>query len=328
MQVDLSPAVPIHQNDPGAVKQMIDALTQGLLDDIGRPLLDEGIALWQGLAVILVVWTGLRMAFAGGGFQMAEAVRLVTSLAIPRTILHFYDRPLPIGGRTLPELIVGQGAWIADLIAQDSFSAFKAWLDFHGERVSAEVLRSFVWWNPLAWADVVLDLASSLLVTVLSLAMFLVALVVLVVGYAQVVWAQFAIAIAVAIGPVLIPWLLLPPLAFLFWGWFRTLITYSLYAAIAAAVFRVFTGAIRVAGDGLWNSITPDINDLGPLLMWLISYVIIALVGLFAAFKIPELAGSLVSGQAGGGDLMAPLFAGTKIVAAAKTGGMAALRGK
>ena len=326
MQVDLSPAVPIHRNDPGAVKQMIDALSQGLLDDIGQPLLDAGLDIWQGLAVILVVWTGIRMAFSG--FQAWEVIRLVTSLAIPRTILHFYHRPLPVGGQSLPELIIGQGAWISDLIAQDSFSGFKTWLDVHAARVTAEFLDSFVWWNPLAWVNVVLDLTWSFVIVVLSLALFLVALLVFVVGYAQVVWAQFAIAITVAIGPVLIPFLLIGPLAFLFWGWFRTLIVYSLYAAIAAAVFRVFTGAIRVAGDGLWANTTLDPADLGPLLMWALSYVVIAFVGLIASFKIPELAGSLVSGQAPAGDLMAPLYAGTKIAAAAKTAGAAALRGR
>ena len=327
MQVDLSPAVPIHANDPGAIKQMIDALTQGLLDDIGRPLLAEGIAIWQGLAVILVVWTGLRMAFSGG-FQAWEAVRLVTSLAIPRTILHFYDRPLPLGGRTLPELIVGQGAWLADMIAQDAFSSFMTWLNAFGAKVNAEVLGSFTWWNPLAWIDAGVDLASGALVLVLSLVMYLLALLLLVVGYAQVIWAQFALSIAVAVGPVLIPFLLIGPLAFLFWGWFRTLITYSLYAAVAAAVFRVFVGAIRVAGEGLWAHITNDLASLGAALMWVVSYAVIAGVGLVASFKIPELAGSLVSGQAAGGDLMAPLYAGTKIVSAAKTGGMDALRGK
>ena len=316
----------LHANDPGAVKQMIDALTQALLDDIGRPLLDAGLDLWQGLAVILVVWTGLRMALSGG-FQAWEAVRLVTSLAIPRTILHFYDRPLPLGGRTLPELIVGQGAWIADLIAQDSFSQFTTWINVFGARVGAEVYASFTWWNPLSWINAGADFVAGIVLILLSLVMYLLALLLLVLGYAQVIWAQFAIAIAVAVGPVLIPWLLIGPMAFLFWGWFRTLLTYSLYAAIAAAVFRVFVGAIQAAGDGLFDQLTLDLTAMGGALMWLVSYVVIAGVGLVAMFKIPELAGGLVSGQAGGGDLMAPLYAGTKIVGAARTAGMAALRG-
>ena len=47
-------------------------------------------------------------------------------------------------------------------------------------------------------------------------------LVVYCVGLAQIVWAQLAISIALLLGPVFIPFLVLPPLSFLFWGWFKT----------------------------------------------------------------------------------------------------------
>ena len=60
--------------------------------------------------------------------------------------------------------------------------------------------------------------------------------------YAQVIWAQVAIAIVVLLGPVFIPWLLFEPLAFLFWGWFRTLMVYTLYGVVAGAILRVFMG--------------------------------------------------------------------------------------
>ncbi len=60
--------------------------------------------------------------------------------------------------------------------------------------------------------------------------------------YAQVVWVQVAIAIVILLGPVFIPWLLFEPLAFLFWGWFRTLTVYTLHGVVAGAVLRVFMG--------------------------------------------------------------------------------------
>ncbi len=44
--------------------------------------------------------------------------------------------------------------------------------------------------------------------------------------HAQVIWAQVAIAIVMLLGPVFIPRLVFKPLAFLFWGWFRTLMVY------------------------------------------------------------------------------------------------------
>ena len=35
------------------------------------------------------------------------------------------------------------------------------------------------------------------------------------------------------VGPMMIPWLVFEPMAFLFWGWFRSMITFALYGAIA-----------------------------------------------------------------------------------------------
>ena len=62
---------------------------------------------------------------------------------------------------------------------------------------------------------------------------------------AQVLWAQLALGILVYLGPVLIPWLVWKPMAWLFWGWFRAIWTYSFYSIIAAAVLRVY-GAIAI----------------------------------------------------------------------------------
>ena len=53
------------------------------------------------------------------------------------------------------------------------------------------------------------------------------------VTYAQVIWAQIALAILIILGPIFIPFLVFEPLSFLFWGWFKGMLTYSLYAVIA-----------------------------------------------------------------------------------------------
>ena len=61
------------------------------------------------------------------------------------------------------------------------------------------------------------------------------------IGQAQVMWAQLALSIALVFGPIFILWLRVPQLSFLFWGWLRTVLVYSLYGAVAAAIFRVIT---------------------------------------------------------------------------------------
>ena len=76
--------------------------------------------------------------------------------------------------------------------------------------------------------------------------MVLMLLILAAVTYAQVIWAQVALAILIILGPVFIPFLVFEPLSFLFWGWFRAMITYSLYAVIAGAVLRIFA-AVGIA---------------------------------------------------------------------------------
>ena len=62
--------------------------------------------------------------------------------------------------------------------------------------------------------------------------------------------------------------------------------------------------------------------------MWVVSYIALALAGILAAFKIPELASALVSGSVGGGGMLGALAA---VATAGKTAvmvkGSAALRG-
>ena len=42
-------------------------------------------------------------------------------------------------------------------------------------------------------------------------------------------------------GSVFIPWMVFPQLSFLFWDWFRTVLVYSLYGAVAGAILRIST---------------------------------------------------------------------------------------
>ena len=118
------------------------------------------------------------------------------------------------------------------------------------------------------------------------------------VTYAQVIWAQVAVAIAMLLGPVFIPFLLLDPLAFLFWGWFRTLMVYTLYGVVAGAILRVFMGVglgyITTYADALMGTGNAD-----PAELWLWAVVLLPLVvsGLMAGLKVGDLAAMLVSGS-------------------------------
>ena len=68
-------------------------------------------ALWRGLAAIVVVWTGIKIAMSGT-FSMWTIIELVIGLWIPWVMLVFYATPIPGVGFTFPGMIAGGGNWL------------------------------------------------------------------------------------------------------------------------------------------------------------------------------------------------------------------------
>ena len=140
--------------------------------------------------------------------------------------------------------------------------------------------------------------------------------------YAQVIWAHIALAILTILGPIFIPFLVFEPLSFLFWGWFRAMITYSLYGVIAGAILRVFSAV----GLSFVTSISAATTNPGwqselDWLMWVLAVVPLFIAGTLASLKCGELASMLVvGGGAAGSGLMGMATTGAVVA----SGGAAA----
>ncbi len=106
-------------------------------------------------------------------------------------------------------------------------------------------------------------------------------------------------------------------MAFLFWGWFRAMITYSLYAVIAGAVLRVFSavGIAFITSMGQANLSFTSLMDVG---LWMLAVVPFFIAGMLASLKVGELASMLVTG--GGAS-------GSGLMGMASTAGMAVASG-
>lgn len=286
-----------------------DLLTT-LFDPRGAPLLNMGNNLWTGLAAIVVVWTGLRIAFSGASFRPWDLVSLVIGLSIPLGMLRFYTVDVPGVGLPFP-FIIPAGA---DMIA----TAFHADLSTEMQMAEAELYEGLRQNLEAAKGTEdtpgILQLGALLLAAVQNfiawlqtwvLGMVFVFAFVLVyaICLAQVIWAQVALAILIYLGPVLIPWLVYKPMAFLFWGWFRAIWTYSLYSIIAAAVLRIFVAicitmveSMNVAvGVGLNPTEGPEAGN------FLLAIIPLLAAAFMAALKVPELAAGIVGGPSGGG---------------------------
>ena len=228
-------------------------------------------------------------------------MRVVIGIWIPWVMLQFYTVNLPGMVFTFPHMIVAGGNWLNDLLVDDSVAS-----------VQEELTKLFKELSDAQEAAVesgdLLDvLTSGFQATMTQITAFFVvlfmALMMLVlsaVTYAQVIWAQIALAILIIVGPIFIPFLVFEPMAFLFWGWFRAMITYSLYAVIAGAVLRVFSavGIAFITSMGQADLNFTSLMDVG---LWMLAVVPFFIAGILASLKIGELASMLVTGGGAGG---------------------------
>ena len=125
-QQQIDPSVPTNippenQND---FKGYLDQVMDDIMATNGPVILNAGNTLWRGLAAIVVVWTGVKIAMSGT-FSMWAIVQLVIGLWIPWVMLQFYATPIPGVGFTFPGMIAGGGNWLHSFFLADIVPAMQ-----------------------------------------------------------------------------------------------------------------------------------------------------------------------------------------------------------
>ena len=126
---------------------------------------------------------------------------------------------------------------------------------------------------------------------------FLVALAVTaarVVLLAVIAFGLVATGVAVLVGPVFVPFFLVPQLDWLFWGWLKSLLQYAFYQVIAQAFVFVF-------GTFLINFLDafPPPYTVDRLLVGGFHLLVLLFAFIYGLLKVPSLTSSLFSGHAG-----------------------------
>ena len=319
MQIQLDPNIPTNltPEDMRDFKTFLQTALDSLTVAAGGEIFTLGSQMLGFLAIIVVVLTGLKIAFSGS-IQPWELVRVIIGIWIPWVMLQFYTTNIPGMALTFPGMIVEGGNWINALLVDDSVSS-----------IQTELTELF---NTLAKAqnaaieagDLVTIVTSGMQGAMTAIAgfvivifMVLMLIILAAVTYAQVIWAQIALSILIILGPVFIPFLVFEPLSFLFWGWFRAMLTYSFYAVIAGAVLRVFS-AVGIAYVTTLGQANLDTTSLAQVGMWTLAVVPFFIAGMLASLKCGELAAMLVTGAGAGG---------SGLMGMVSTAGMAAASG-
>ena len=286
MQIQLDPNIPANLSPEQLrdFKSFLDVALDGLSAAAGGEVFATGNALFGGLALIVVVLNGLKIAFSGN-IQPWELVRVVIGLWIPWVMLQFYTTTIPGMAFTFPGMIAAGGNWLHELLIGDAVYSMQTELGNLIRSLAANQAAQAQQGNTFGLLTGGIHAAITAVAGfVMFMFVVLMLLLLAAVTYAQVIWAQIALAILIILGPIFIPFLVFEPLSFLFWGWFRAMITYSLYAVIAGAVLRVFSavGISYITSLGNANLDMQSFIDVG---LWMIAVVPLFVAGMLASLK-------------------------------------------
>ena len=317
----------VNENNIGQLPQFVDAAINIVLSGAAQnTVLGWGNNLSRGIAVILIVWTGSRIALSGT-FQAWELIKFFLTLSIPLGMLQFYDTPFA-GGFSFPELITEQGDAImglfgADILAQGMGTVMALAKDHYN--IVAEQAGSTNLWNAVTTGG--RQVTHLALLSALLGSFVLGMVVVIALALAQIVFAKIAIAVLVTLGPIFIPFMIVPKMDFLFWGWFKAMLQYSLYGAIAAAMIGLWTRIILSFARGLSaQDFTIQSMSVG-YGVWFVPVAAVIVCAIVSILKIGDIAGMIVGAGSDGGGFVGGAFMAGRIVAAPARVAAAPLKG-
>lgn len=264
---------------PSSMNDLFQFLTE-LLTTHSDTFQALGLNLFRGFALILIVWFGAKSALssAGGGpgFHFDHFAQLVLTIAFGFAMITYYSQPVPGIGVSFHNLITNEGLALANQLNNGL-------VDEIFQRLNSIYFSLEV---PVIAFDLIAILHYILIAAMIIM---LEATVFFVIAFGYI-----AAAIAVLLGPIFIPFFIVPKMEWLFWGWFKAFLQYSFYPVVANAYLFVF-GNMLVH---LVDSHPPPYDGptiallFAPLLFLLIAFV-------YGTVKIPSLVGSLFSGSSG-----------------------------
>jgi len=265
-----------------------DLLTQnlGFFDAMGQNL-------FRMFATMLIAWYGTKSALAAASgkytFQFDNFASLLLTIAFGFAMVNYYSAPLPGIGVSFHNLITDEAQFLANKINQTELQTIVDRIGDFEARIDAPGVTDF------------LGMAIYIIVIILLAAAQAVAIVVIAYGF-------IATAVCVLVGPIFVPFFIVPKLEWLFWGWFRCFLQYAFYEVVAAAVVYIIgnliVGVLTLQGTG-------NISTL-QLIGWFPVLLITFVASIYVLLKVPALTNHIFSGTAGGssaGILEAPAAA-------------------
>src|SRR5438094_2931222 len=265
-----------------AIVATVQQAISSLLTTYEPEFLRLGYSMFVAFATILIVWHGIRVMLSGEslGDNMFGFAKLLLFIAFGYAIVACYESPIPGIGVSFSNLITDQAHDLANVLDARSLELVFDHLD--------ELWQHFV--QPDAWS-ILANLIYWLLLIVVTLAKVL--------SLAVVAFGLIASAVCALVGPIFVPFFIVPKLDWLFWSWFKAFIQYSFVPVIALAFLTVFERFIFQ----FLTTIPPGITEDLYMLYGIQAFVIVG-VFIVGILLVPSLTSSIFSG--GGGQTVLP----------------------
>jgi len=257
----------------GSIQQAINSL----LLTYEPEFLRFGYSMFVAFATILIVWQGIRMMLTRDalGDDMFHFAKLLLFISFGYAMIAFYESPIPGIGVSFSNLITDQAHVFQNILDARSLELVFEHLDM--------LWRQFV--QPDTWA-ILANLLYWLLLIAVTLAK--------VISLAIVAFGMIASAVCGLLGPIFVPFFIVPKLDWLFWSWFKAFVQYSFIPVVAFAFLMIFERFIFRYLTTLPPGITEDYYTIYGLQA-------LVVIGVFAVgiLLVPSLTSSIFSGRGG-----------------------------
>jgi hypothetical protein len=227
-----------------------------------------GYSLFLSFATILIVWQGVKMMFSHDnlGDSMFDFAKLLMLISFGYAFIAFYEAPIPGIGVSFSNLITDQTGYFQSVLEARAFDNIYR----HFDELSDHFLQ------PDAW---------SILANLIYWAMLLLIALAKGLSLAVIAFGLIASAVCGLLGPIFVPFFIVPKLEWLFWGWLKSFIQYS-FVPVVAIAFRYVT------------TLPPTITsaEYGVYGLQAVAVVVTFCIGIAL---VPSLTSSIFSGQGG-----------------------------
>ena len=266
--------MPPQPYDPIATVQQA---IEGLLNAHEAQFLGIGLRMFMSFATIVLAWYGIRMMLAPrqSADHLFGFARLLLVVSFGYAMIAFYEAPIPGIGSSFSNLITDQTAFLARILSAQSIQN------------AQESLNTL--WNALEQPDPWSILANLLywgMLLIIGLAQFALLFVVS--------FSMIASAVCALLGPLFIPFFIVPTLEWLFWNWLKAFIQYSFMPVVANAFILIFERFL----SGYLQTLPPGLR-LEEQLLFGVHAVMILLTFTVGVLLVPSLTSSIFSGRSG-----------------------------